>query len=56
MMNIAEYNVACLEQRRVELVQQIKKYPKQMAWIEIELARAKILAEELSGLLFIEDS
>lgn len=55
-MNIAEYNVACLEQRRVELAQQMKKYPQQMAWIEIELVRAKILAEELSGLLLIEDA
>ena len=42
----AKYNVGCLEQLRRELAAQIKKYPRQMAWIEIELARAKIIAEK----------
>jgi len=42
----AKYNVRYLEQLRRELSAQIKKYPRQMAWIEIELARAKIIAEE----------
>ena len=42
----AKYNIACLEELRRELAAQIKKYPRQMAWIEIELARAKIIAEE----------
>ena len=42
----AKYNIGCLEQLRRELAAQIKKYPRQMAWIEIELARARIVAEE----------
>jgi hypothetical protein len=42
----AKYNIACLEQLRRELAAQIKRYPRQMAWIEIELARAKMIAEE----------
>lgn len=34
-----QYNIRCLEQLGVELSKQIKRYPRQMAWIELELAR-----------------
>ena len=44
-INIASYNVACLEQLRRELARQMKKYPRQTAWIEIELARAREVME-----------
>ena len=38
--NIREYNIECLKRLRRELAAQMKKYPRQMAWIEIELAKA----------------
>jgi len=46
----AKYNVICLEQLRHELEQmpenQFEKYRAgQLGWVEIELARAKIIAE-----------
>ena len=43
-----EYNIKCLEERRRDLERYRKKYPLQMAWIEIELARA-LEAKELYG-------